>query len=129
DELTRQRRARRAGRTAGAARRRGQSLAPFGARVDRVAGAARRRYRTGARAARHAQRRPDRAGRDPAAGERAARRLGRLTRMSPSRVCTLIAALLLGGCSGFFGAPEDPPLPGERVSVLRLDRTLVADPS
>ena len=39
------------------------------------------------------------------------------------------AALLLAGCDTFFGAPEEPPLPGERVSVLRLDRTLVADPS
>ncbi len=38
-------------------------------------------------------------------------------------------ALLLAGCDTFFGAAEDPPLPGERVSVLRLDRTLVADPS
>src|SRR3546814_6136702 len=37
--------------------------------------------------------------------------------------------LLLAGCEGFFGESEDPPLPGERVSVLRLDRTLVADAS
>lgn len=40
-----------------------------------------------------------------------------------------IAMLALTGCDTFFGAPEEPPLPGERVSVLRLDRTLVADPS
>lgn len=46
-------------------------------------------------------------------------------------VCAaLISALpLLAACEGFFGESEDPPLPGERVSVLRLDRTLVADPS
>jgi outer membrane protein assembly factor BamB len=45
-------------------------------------------------------------------------------------VCVLVSALpLLAACEGFFGEPEDPPLPGERVSVLRLDRTLVADPS
>lgn len=37
--------------------------------------------------------------------------------------------LLLAGCDTFLGAPEEPPLPGERVSVLRLDRTLVVDPS
>lgn len=37
--------------------------------------------------------------------------------------------LLLAGCEGFFGQAEEPPLPGERVSVLRLDRTLVADAS
>jgi outer membrane protein assembly factor BamB len=33
------------------------------------------------------------------------------------------------GCDmfGFLGAPEAPPLPGERVSVLRLNRSLEAD--
>lgn len=42
----------------------------------------------------------------------------------------LISALpLLAACEGFFGEAEDPPLPGERISVLRLDRTLVVDPS
>ncbi len=43
----------------------------------------------------------------------------------------LVAALslALAGCEGFFGEAEDPPLPGERVSVLRLDRSLVADAS
>lgn len=47
-----------------------------------------------------------------------------------TRLLIAAAALLgLAGCDTFFGAPEDPPLPGERVSVLRLDRTLVADPS
>jgi len=44
--------------------------------------------------------------------------------------CMLVSALpLLAACDTFLGSPEDPPLPGERVSVLRLDRTLVADPS
>ncbi len=34
-----------------------------------------------------------------------------------------------GGCDmfGFLGAPEAPPLPGERISVLRLNRSLEAD--
>lgn len=41
----------------------------------------------------------------------------------------LSAFPLLAGCEGFFGEAEDPPLPGERISVLSLDRTLVADPS
>lgn len=42
----------------------------------------------------------------------------------------LSGALLLGGCGtfdGWFGEPEAPPLPGERVSVLDSDRTLEAD--
>lgn len=41
----------------------------------------------------------------------------------------LAAALALGGCGLFFGEPEAPPLPGERVSVLQLDRSLAADPA
>jgi outer membrane protein assembly factor BamB len=52
--------------------------------------------------------------------------LARVARVLP---LALSAALLLAGCEGFFGEEEDPPLPGERVSVLSLDRTLVADPS
>ncbi len=43
----------------------------------------------------------------------------------------LALVLLLGGCESlgldFLGAPEAPPLPGERISVLRLDRSLVPD--
>jgi outer membrane protein assembly factor BamB len=44
-----------------------------------------------------------------------------------------LAALIgLAACSGddaWFGAGEDPPLPGERVSVMLLERELTADPS
>ncbi|MEX1036704.1 MAG: PQQ-binding-like beta-propeller repeat protein [Sneathiella sp.] len=37
------------------------------------------------------------------------------------------AALLgLGACS-WFGAPEKPPLPGDRISILSLEQTLEAD--
>lgn len=40
------------------------------------------------------------------------------------------ALLLLSACSGngLWGGEEDPPLPGERVPVLLLDRQLSADP-
>lgn len=34
---------------------------------------------------------------------------------------------LLAGCTGWFGAPEDPPLPGERISVLALKSTVQPD--
>ncbi|MGH6960821.1 MAG: PQQ-binding-like beta-propeller repeat protein, partial [Dongiaceae bacterium] len=37
--------------------------------------------------------------------------------------------LLLAGCDTFFGESEGPPLPGERISVLRLTRDLAADPA
>ena len=44
-----------------------------------------------------------------------------------------IAALIgLAACSSddtWFGGGEDPPLPGERVSVMLLERELAADPS
>ncbi len=36
--------------------------------------------------------------------------------------------LLLGGCGGWFGDPEDPPLPGERISVLLYEGDLEPDP-
>lgn len=39
------------------------------------------------------------------------------------------ASLLLAACDTFFGEEDGPPLPGERISVLRLNRTLVADPA
>ena len=36
--------------------------------------------------------------------------------------------LLTAGCGdGFFGEPEDPPLPGERLPVIGLEETLVPD--
>jgi len=38
-------------------------------------------------------------------------------------------ALLLAGCDTIFGESDGPPLPGERISVLRLNRDLVADPA
>jgi outer membrane protein assembly factor BamB len=44
----------------------------------------------------------------------------------------LAIALGLAACSGddvWFGAAEDPPLPGERVSVMLLERELSADPN
>ena len=34
------------------------------------------------------------------------------------------AALALAGCTSWFGADEDPPLPGERVSILALEERL-----
>jgi len=46
------------------------------------------------------------------------------------RSLTALAAmtLLLAGC-GLFGESDGPPLPGERISVLRLNRDLVPDPA
>lgn len=42
----------------------------------------------------------------------------------------LVAVLtLLSGCDYFFGDPEKPPLPGQRISVLKLSSALVIDPS
>lgn len=39
-------------------------------------------------------------------------------------------AFLLAGCESdsWFGASEDPPLPGDRIAVLSLDRALKGDP-
>ena len=36
--------------------------------------------------------------------------------------------MLLSGCGTWFGEPDAPPLPGERISVLQHQRTLAADP-
>src|SRR5215468_5078969 len=41
----------------------------------------------------------------------------------------LAATFSLAACDTFFGEPDGPPLPGERISVLRLNRTLVPDPA
>jgi outer membrane protein assembly factor BamB len=44
----------------------------------------------------------------------------------------LTGILALAACSGddvWFGASEGPPLPGERVSVMLLERELTADPN
>lgn len=46
----------------------------------------------------------------------------------PTALALLIAALPLAGCDLFFGASDGPPLPGERVSVLKLNSALVVDP-
>src|SRR5215831_9954615 len=42
------------------------------------------------------------------------------------RVCLLLGLLLFSGC-GWFGDKKQP-LPGERISVLSLDRQLEPDP-
>lgn len=45
-----------------------------------------------------------------------------------SRIAAAVAALaLVAGCS-WFGGAEKPPLPGERVSALQLNRQLNVDP-
>ena len=46
-----------------------------------------------------------------------------------SLAAILAAALSLAACDTFSGEDEGPPLPGERISVLRLNRTLVPDPA
>ena len=39
----------------------------------------------------------------------------------------MLALLPLTGCDTFFGENEGPPLPGERISVMKLNRSLVPD--
>ena len=46
-----------------------------------------------------------------------------------SMAVLLAAAFGLTACDTFFGEEDGPPLPGERISVLRLNRTLVPDPA
>src|SRR5215468_5935364 len=41
----------------------------------------------------------------------------------------LAATFSLAACDTFFGEDKGPPLPGERISVLRLNRTLAPDPA
>ena len=44
----------------------------------------------------------------------------------------LVLLLGLAACSGddaWFGGAEEPPLPGERISVMLLERELTADPN
>jgi outer membrane protein assembly factor BamB len=50
-------------------------------------------------------------------------------RIVPVVAATVLAALALAGCDTFFGESEGPPLPGERISVLSLNRAMTADPS
>jgi outer membrane protein assembly factor BamB len=46
------------------------------------------------------------------------------------RLLLLALALLLPGCgTGWFGESEAPPLPGERVPVMLLEREVTADPA
>jgi outer membrane protein assembly factor BamB len=48
---------------------------------------------------------------------------------SPALLLLLSSTLLMGGCS-LFGKDPKPPLPGERVSVLELQKSLIAaDPT
>src|SRR5262245_30984284 len=51
------------------------------------------------------------------------RAIARTIRMAP----VLGVVALLSGC-GWFGSSEKPPLPGERVSALQLNRQLSVDP-
>ena len=46
------------------------------------------------------------------------------------RLATLICLPMLAGCGpgGWFGASEDPPLPGTRISVLQLADAIEPDP-
>jgi outer membrane protein assembly factor BamB len=46
-----------------------------------------------------------------------------------SAAALLAAAFGLAACDTLFGESDGPPLPGERISVLRLNRTLVPDPA
>ncbi|MGH6882373.1 MAG: pyrrolo-quinoline quinone, partial [Hypericibacter sp.] len=41
----------------------------------------------------------------------------------------VMALTLLSGCDYFFGDPEAPPLPGQRISVLKMSGSLVIDPT
>ncbi len=46
--------------------------------------------------------------------------------------CVLACALLLSGCENaekIFGSDKDPPLPGERLSILQLQKDLVPNPA
>jgi outer membrane protein assembly factor BamB len=54
--------------------------------------------------------------------------MGNNGKMMPRRAYIIVALMLLGGCESWFGAQEDPPLPGKRLSVLLLEKTLVPDP-
>ncbi|HZF32673.1 MAG TPA: PQQ-binding-like beta-propeller repeat protein [Candidatus Angelobacter sp.] len=46
-----------------------------------------------------------------------------------SMAALLAAAFGLAACDTLLGESDGPPLPGERISVLRLNRTLVPDPA
>lgn len=42
-------------------------------------------------------------------------------------ITILAVAVALTGCSGWWGADDAPPLPGERISVLELDEAIEVD--
>ena len=42
---------------------------------------------------------------------------------------SLLGFCLLSGCSGWHGGGEEPPLPGDRISVLLRETSLSADPN
>jgi outer membrane protein assembly factor BamB len=50
-------------------------------------------------------------------------------RLLAARLLTLgMIGLTLTGCGSWFGEEDDPRLPGERISVLRMERRVEADP-
>src|SRR5262249_32043192 len=120
-----------ADRAAGPAHGRRQSLPLLGARDDGAACPAQGRHGAGARDLHAALRRSQCAARRARARHGAARDLAgliampRLGRVPPPLLTSL---LLLAACDTFLGEPEAPPLPGKRVSVLKLDSALDADP-
>jgi len=52
-----------------------------------------------------------------------------LRRAPAGAALAVAAAVLLPGCSGWFGGDEAPPLPGTRIAVLDLERGLEPDPA
>ncbi|MFZ5791781.1 MAG: PQQ-binding-like beta-propeller repeat protein [Pseudomonadota bacterium] len=56
------------------------------------------------------------------------RRRARLQGKARAPIALAAAALLLSACDTFMGDPEAPPLPGERISVLKLSSALTVDP-
>lgn len=55
----------------------------------------------------------------------AGRRLGSVS----GTLATLVLAVTLAGCGVWFGEVEDPPLPGERISVMIHQQDLAPDPA
>ena len=44
------------------------------------------------------------------------------------RIIFLCVPLIMAGCSGWYGAAPDKPLPGKRISILSLEDSLKPDP-
>ncbi|HKP24785.1 MAG TPA: hypothetical protein VJV39_13035, partial [Dongiaceae bacterium] len=55
------------------------------------------------------------------------RGMARAQRRRAASVLALSATVLLAGCS-WFGESDKPPLPGDRVAALQLNRQLNVDP-